>query len=197
VLTILVATLSIGNGLRYHCSFEMQNYDRLGSRYMCRATEIDEYGVNITEITGTHMPGRNNNDVEGFSAGSHHSPHFAGNLFTFFPNLKALDYVSCGIRSISSQQLFPYPQLRFLVMQGSQIQYLPGDLFRFTPNVEYISFPYSQIRHVGHQLLANMPNLHTVWIARNPCIDRNAFTWTDIQQLNTDLPYLCPLPGQN
>jgi hypothetical protein len=79
---------SISNGLRFN--YGMSDFGIVRRLYFCNSAEIDSSGWNVTSVTGTHMAGKTNNDIEGFHG--YQSPNFPGNLKTFFPNLKALDW---------------------------------------------------------------------------------------------------------
>lgn len=141
-------------------------------------------------ITGNHLNGMSNRDVEGFFARRELSEIPEG-IERFFPNLKGFDMFSSQLETISKKVL-KFPNLRALFLGGNNLVSLDGDLFAFTRRLQLIAIQANSLQHIGHNLLTNLNLLHRVNLLDNPCISQQAFNRPQVLQLMTQLPISCP-----
>jgi Leucine rich repeat len=190
---LLIASLALSHALVYECLFKHVTYAVIEDGYECEATITDFGDSNtLTAITGDHLPGMTDADVNGVSSYSLNSTVIPRNLPNFFPNLEALKWDNTFLETISSEDLRPFPDLKFFWIDYNQIVSIDGNLFEHTPNLRLISIEKNQIRHVGQDLLTNLSSLQIIYFQANPCVDVIAYTQSGIQELSRDLPILCP-----
>lgn len=187
--------------LSFECHYENFNLYGFGIVYFCttsiRVWDLDDENINY--INGTHMPGKNNLNVQGItfvspSAGNELKMDYVPkNILSFFPNLNLLEIYVFNGSKLSSNDLKPYPNLEHLAIQYSLISTISGDLFQNTPKMKVISFwNNAKLSHVGENLLGNLQHLEGVWFVSNKCINIQATDPTQIAQLKQNLLTNCP-----
>lgn len=107
-----------------------------------------------------------------------HSWSCSGEFFWWFEPLEIVEHLST----------FQY-SFRFMY---NQLESLEGNLFEHNPNLRYVSFSTNRLTNVGHGLLDNLPLLEQARFIRNPCIDVDANTPEEIEDLKRELVVSCP-----
>lgn len=165
-------------------------------RYTCQAVGAQNLDtVEVTEIIGNHNSGRTNNDIKAFESFIEITTlTFPKGLERFFPNLDSLLLYN-KFNSISAADLAPWPNLNYFLFQTNPITSLDGNLFQNSRRLQQISFYYSSIRNVGANLLSNLNELTRVDFRGNSCIDIEARSPQQIENLKAQLITQCPPLG--
>lgn len=176
------------------CEFSRVNWYRDQTRYTCTAKSITFDGSNnVTAISGNHLPGMHDGLVEGISAYNLQPvSSIPKNLESFFPHLAVLQWYHGGIKTISSQDLRPFPNLRILYLGDNEITTLDGDLLQYSRNILAVHFINNKIEHVGRDLFIGLSsNILFIDFRNNPCINLVAEGPEQIQEMIELLPNHC------
>lgn len=125
----------------------------------------------IVRTSGDHVQGKTNKDVETITFANLALGRFPKLLNCFFPNLKVVSVNSCGLKSITKDDLKGLTKLTQLILTGNRITSLPDDLFNFTPNVEVVSFYGNRIRFIGDKIFDQLKHLQYANFKLNSNID--------------------------
>lgn len=190
--------LTLSKGVEIYCTFNDFTWYPIsaGSVYNCYNAQvsISNSATTLESVRGVHQSGKSNTDVkvlyvEEDKTGIERLP---SNIEKFFPNLVLIRWVRGSIRTVTAEDLRPFPELTGFSMFYNRIVSLDGDLFQYTPKLEWVDFERNQIANVGEDLLANLENLKRVWFHANTCIDSSAESPQAIQELKQALLTQCP-----
>ena len=95
------------------------------------------------------------------------------NVYSFFPNLEVFKCPFCEIKTISSDDLQQFPQLKCIYLGHNQIKTLPGDLFKYTPNVEFVGLEVNKIESFGADFFNFLMQLKIIYFQENVCYTSN------------------------
>lgn len=151
--------ISIWGQLEYYCLSETCELDNMR---------------NVTNITGTHLRGKSNEDVAWFRILGCDMDFIPEGITNVFPNLVVLTIHYTAIKTLNGDELKDYSRLELLDITHSKIERIPGNFLQYTPDLIQVSFLNNEIMEVGENLLDNLPNLTSVFFQRNICINRDA-----------------------
>lgn len=163
--------------------------------YTCKVNLISGGDPSIVErVEGTHLAGRGDADVIGFTialnlAGTYPFPQNLGNIFR---NLKAIEWIRYNLREVIPEDLRPWPNLAVLSFRNNLLTSLEGDLFQHSLQLEFLRLDDNEITNVGHGLLDGLSKLSWLSIRNNPCINVEARTPQQIQEVINQLRENCP-----
>lgn len=188
LVCVAIATVK---SLSFSCQFEDRSQPPVGIVYQCRPT-ITGSGYTLEYVTGAHLSGRSNAQVDGLQIYSQTMTSLPSNIHRFFPNLAVLYIYNSNLRSISADDLWPFPNLLVFFTHSNPLVSLDGDLFIHTQKLRLLLVYYSQLQHVGYNLLKHLGVLMDADLRGNPCINAQANTKETIEALNHQLPISCP-----
>lgn len=196
LLNCLTLIAAISSAVEIKCSYDTAFWD-VGPLYTCRGEVINpDNQKTVTEISGTHMDGRNFADVKAFTICNQKSlTTIPRGLEMIFPNLEAFRWSHGIISEIDASAFKKFSNLRVINLGDNKIVTLDYDLFHHTRKIQWIYFDNNLLEHVGHDLLTGLTDLTFVDFGMNPCIHAWADTPQEIQQINLQLPIECPLHG--
>ncbi len=87
-----------------------------------------------------------------------------------------LEYLKLGYNKIISIEPFAFQNLenlKWLSLEGNEIQSLPFNLFQKNPKLFYLDFIINQINSISPSLLKNLNQLKRVHFYDNKCVDEN------------------------
>jgi hypothetical protein len=123
----------------------------------------------ITELSGTHLRGRSNDDVLSFYAYRMNIAYFPKGLDTFFKNIEYLGVVNARMKEIHQEDLKPFFKLKVLYLDSNDIEILEENLFEFNPNLEVININSNRIKYVDVSVFRNLFKLNYLWFDYNIC----------------------------
>lgn len=192
---VLVALAAVTSAVEIHCEYRIRNWtDDIGDLYSCDVIETSVEDLStVTDISGTHLEGRNNSDVKGFWFQGHEIfATIPTGVENFFGNLEAIYWSYGNITSIDSSDFQPFPNLLFISVAYNKLVTLDSDLFQHTPKLRRLYLDVNLLEHVGHGLLTGLPDLWYANFVTNPCIDIRANTTEQMLELKTKLRIQCP-----
>jgi len=151
----------------------------IGTIYRCNVqnslniTTLDE--AYFDNISGTHLAGFNNDNIEGFYIESKGQIHyFPRGLNKFFKNLKGIYISNTGLKEIHQSDLKDFPNLMELYLLSSHLEILEENLFEFNPNLYYIHLGTNRISHIDPNVFDKLSKLKYLYLGTNICIHMNA-----------------------
>lgn len=177
--------------IQFDCNFKMMN-PLPGYRYSCEAVVIDSGSASLENVTGVHLADKSNEDVVYLRIVNQYLEFVPEGIADFFINLEALTIQVSSLRTISANDLKPFPRLVFLYLFRNELTTIDGDLFKYTPHLRYASFELNRIQHIGYDLVSNLNNLTELWLTGNVCIDLHASNRDVVLLLASRLSVLCP-----
>lgn len=146
----------------------------------------------LDKVTGVHLPGKNNDDVETLNIYEQNLTFVPKNIDKFFKNLKLLAWFNSNLVQLSAVDLRPFPQLLVLSIRFNNLPSLDADLLKYNLKLRFVSFMSNRIRNVGRDLVTHLEELEWLDFALNTCTNRQARTRSEVISLSKLLPELCP-----
>lgn len=188
-LIIFYIGITLGCGLTFNCAFQYVTWNSIARVYRCSARVIQTDGP--LQITGQHLQGRSDQDVEVFLVSFQELPQIPEGIESFFPNLIGFQIYMSRLRTVSKHVL-KYPSLRTLRLSHNNLVTLDSDLFAYTSKLENIDFDSNSLQHIGRNLLTGVDKLTHADFSINPCIKRTAINRQQVLLLSAQLPISCP-----
>jgi hypothetical protein len=200
VLFALLAIIGTTTGFTINCTFITQSMVGVGQVYVCHSVILENPSNHtITGITGTHLSGKNNDDVTMLSITGSGLSSFLRGATNFFPNIKVVTIIHTIIETLEGDEFDEFGQnLQWLQIMYSNLTTIPSRLLRTNTNLSYLDFDANKIVRVGRDLFTplDVTKLRTVDFNRNRCIARVANSQTAILALIDELKVSCPFDGE-
>ncbi|KAL7014476.1 hypothetical protein ACKWTF_015952 [Chironomus riparius] len=141
--------------------------------YKCEVIGINRIASNgrVLNIHGTHPDGKSNADVNTLTIFDHQIENFPRYLCNFFPNLKSISVLCCGLKKLSKFDFIGCEGIEKLMLNGNLIKSVAPDVFEYASNLEIISFFMNQISFVPEIVFDGLKMLKYVNFKMNPGID--------------------------
>jgi len=173
---MFLALFGSSQSASFQCGFAVNTWGYLGTVYRCdvpnsvNITSLD--AVQVDDISGTHVAGYNNDNVEAFDISKrgpiHYFPH---GINKFFTNIKGIAIRETGLKEIHQSDLKDFPKLVELWLYFSDLEILEENLFEFNPNLNLIELSSNKIKHIDPKVFDNLIKLKTLNLVSNKCID--------------------------
>lgn len=113
----------------------------LPTTYSCYKLSVSNESETLSSVNGIHMNGKSNHDV-GFLwlESALEFTKFPRGIENFFPNLIALGVQLGYISSLIGDELLPFSNLTWFVLNHNTVERIPGNLFASTPKVRSVWF---------------------------------------------------------
>lgn len=198
---LLIASVfsSISHAIVIDCGFGIiPILDTLRDVYTCAATVFLEGDARVvTEIRGTHQPGRSNTEVYGFYLnGANDQTNMGGfvprGLGQFFPNLQAFDVINYEAVEIAQEDLAGLDNLLQLRLTGNRIRVVPRNLLEGKNLLRTVRFNVNPtLRHVAHHVFDSLPSLIHLDF-RGTCHPQENTNRADVLRMIFRLAQECP-----
>jgi hypothetical protein len=170
--------LKLSASTSFECNFNTYNWNIVKNSYCCYASNsrriTTRESASINSISGTHLSGLNNSDVDGFYVEYKTINYFPRGLDHFFKNLKAIEIYKSKLREIHQEDLKPFPRLVELILHYNLLEVLEEGLFDFNTDLEYIYFEGNKIVNIKPHVFDHLSRLSYLYLTFNVCIDRYA-----------------------
>lgn len=201
IFLLITLKLHLIQSLSINCLFQTYSWNNLlGTYYCCEVKNITNSeinSVNVTEITGQHQSGRDNNDVRfiffnGWTSEINQTFIPRGLQF-FFPNTVMIIFWRAGISELFADDLVNFPKLIHFELERGPILSIPANFFERNLKLERVKmYAINSLRHVGENLLGNLKNLTIADFRFSGCVREIAEGQYEIHELNQRLHILCP-----
>lgn len=171
VCSLAVLAVSI-SGVEILCEYGIMEWGVDIDVYTCNATMISvEHQTSVTEIKGTHLTGRNDEDVKAFIIQNHKIlTKIPNGIGFFFENLELFQWYLGSISTIDSSTFSTLSNLLLIDLAYNKLLAIGGDLFQHTPKLQQIHFNNNSLDYVGNGLLNSLTNLTYANFLNNSCI---------------------------
>jgi Leucine-rich repeat (LRR) protein len=142
--------------------------------YECFVDKLEIQSIdsrNITAVTGFHVQGKSNENVNGIRLIYTNISHFPRNLEKFFKNLEYFHIWKSNLKEISADDLKPFPKLKVLDLFANEIEKVDENLFNFTPHLEVISFAANKIQKLEKGAFDGLKMLRKLDFEKNLCYE--------------------------
>lgn len=82
----------------------------------------------------------------------------------FLPNLKTINVIDSGLKTISQSDLAPFPKLTRIHLAGNQLEYIDGDLFSRNTEIRYVTLEDTKLNIINGPILASLKKLNYIRI---------------------------------
>lgn len=137
----------------------------------------------VTDVHNEHKGHFSSNDVKVLRTTTVRLDYFPQGIEAHFPNLEGIFAFKTGIKSISKENLKPFPKLSCLVLRENKISELSSDIFEYNPKMKYLDFSKNKLKVIGRYTLSSLPNLCYAYFLNNVCVNGQAEDSTQIKQL--------------
>ncbi|XP_070493049.1 putative leucine-rich repeat-containing protein DDB_G0290503 [Chironomus tepperi] len=197
LLCMTLALPGLSQSASFECKYKSTSWSSLGTFYYCDVqnsvtiTSID--AAQIDSVTGTHLTGYNNDNVEVFYVFGIGQIHFfPRGLNKIFKNLKGIYIYFTGLKEIHQSDLKHFLNLKVLSLSGNSLEILENDLFEFNPDLEDIYLYSNKISHIDPNVFDKLTKLKTLYLSSNACIDMDAYNnSTAVQNVITTAKNQC------
>lgn len=149
----------------------------------------------ITSSNGTHISGKNNDDVQGFSmSGNSIVYYFPRGIEKIFKNLKGFILRSSELKEIHQSDLKVFPNLTYLELYSNDIQVIEEGLFDYNPELKVIWLSNNKITHVHPNVFDSLKNLVTLYFSPNTCINKYGLDAKNLKESIRQIKIQCPAP---
>jgi Leucine-rich repeat (LRR) protein len=145
----------------------------------------------VTDITGVHLEGKSNNDVQMFAILNQNCPVLPQGIEKFFPNIRTIFVQNSKLTKISSPDLQPFSNLHDLMLSDNLIENLPSNLFETNPSIQFVRIDNNKMAKVGANIFDPLINLSLVSFEGNVCINQAAVGSEAITALKETLSLNC------
>lgn len=181
------------DAIKFDCVYSIEDWVILDKTYGCsvknlKIAEGDQ--TSLVSVSKGHLKGKTAKDVETLNIENATCHTLPKNIEKTFANLKGLRVAQAKLRSISSEDLKPFPALRVLCLWSNELTTLDGNLLVNNPGLEFINFGSNSIQHVGPKFLSPLTKLIAAYFEENTCINNtNQFA---LDELKFELAVKCP-----
>ncbi|KAG5669501.1 hypothetical protein PVAND_017388 [Polypedilum vanderplanki] len=202
ILLIIFASFEASKSFEINCNYQIRTLNIIGDVYECFITNIPiSQGNTVTNITGTHLSEKNNDDVEALLfSGDWILSFFPKGFSEFFPNIKAIFIAFSSIETLYGDELNEFPQLKYLDFWHSNLTTISSRLFENTPKIIFIEISSTNLKQVGHDLFTplNITQLQWIDFTNNRCINKRVMNGSEntINSFINDLRKRCPFDDE-
>lgn len=180
------------DAIKFECVYSIEDWVILDKTYGCsvKNLKIEDGDQTLVSVSKSHLKGKTSKDVETVNIENTTCHTLPRNIEKSFPNLKGLRLAQAKLRTISSDDLKPFPALRVLCLWANELTTLDGNLLINNPNLEFVNFGSNAIQHVGPKFFSPLTKLIAAYFEENTCINNtNQFA---IEDLKFELAVKCP-----
>jgi len=166
------------------CQYQIStDWEAVADPYGCNLVSLNiTTKVFVKNATGTHFPGKKNNDVKALTIYDRNCYIIPSSLGIIFPNIEALTVRNASLKLISSNDLQQFSNLREISLLGNDLDALESNLFRYNPLIEVVVVKSNKIRYIGGRFFDFLPNLRKADFSDNDCIVEEATELSDIKE---------------
>lgn len=157
---------SEGTPMTLNCMFQMEKH-YWGEQYTCIGQNVttDRYDTYITQVTGSHMPGKSMKDVRTIHFQNQKTIFIPMNMNSMFPLLSALRIESSELRYLNQSTFKDMRQLTHIHLVDNKVEVVPP--FNSLQALIYLSLSGNKIRYIDSEMLIGVKNLRFFFIADN------------------------------
>lgn len=129
------------------------------------------------------MASNGNDNVQAISITKSVCNYMPSGFENVFKNVEGLEIGSSALKVIRMSDLRPFPKLKNVWFPRNRLTSLDGNLFAYNPNLKIVGFHENHISSISSRLLSSLSHLTTVYLSDNVCINKNATSSFEINDL--------------
>lgn len=164
----------------YTCTVEGQTLEER------QRSEVKEFG-------GSHLQGMGVDSVINLRINYSKIPFFLTEMFTTFPNLRAIEITNGGLQQIRSNDFLNGQNLESIYMQYNNLKVLDGGIFAGLSKLQKLSLGKNEIERVDGNAFSGLTSLRLLYLQENRIrrLHRNTFnSLRELRDLNMRANYL-------
>lgn len=165
--------LSVASSIRIDCVYKIK---KTGSIPSCVTSglQVDSPDTVVDKLVGKHTHGNTNEKVTKiFISESPHLEYMPKRIEVFFENLDGISITTTGLKVITSADLQPFSELKYLWLNKNKLKVLPSGLFRYNLQLHLVSFKQNQLNTIAPDLFDPVVNLEHADFSGNACVNLN------------------------
>ncbi|XP_070495732.1 leucine-rich repeat-containing protein 15-like [Chironomus tepperi] len=123
-------------------------FDITSTGYRCNAIINNPTGTDITSISGQHLPGRTDSDVQIVSILSQNTRNFPGIFCRQFGNVREISIIQSNLELVESSAFADCRSIEQIIINENLVTSLPANLFANSPRLYHVSFLFNQISQI-------------------------------------------------
>ena len=191
---ILVINVLAVSSIEIECEFLLGSSwdDVVKTPYRCYVLSVSKADeTRITGISGTHIDGRSNSDVNVFDWQYNPVGYVPSNIDAFFPNIESVLFFKTQLTSISEKDLNQFPNVKSLYMDSNNLSILEDDLFNGTPNLRIVNFGSNPLNNISNKLIHDLDKLERALFLNAGCLSFEAWTPAQLKELRKVIVKKC------
>lgn len=192
---VLVFTLLISAATSniLQCTYSVRDVWLTKQVYTCSGTfTLLSDNPTLTEVSGTHVSTRNNNDVKAIYIENQEVRFFPRDIEKYFPNVEVISIINGGIGVISRSAFGAYAALTQLQLDNNNIRLLGDDLFAANSRLKSISFSNNPISHVAYNVFDSLSSLSALDMRNTACFNEAQTSRLQVVFMLVRLATTCP-----
>ncbi|CRL08203.1 CLUMA_CG020936, isoform A [Clunio marinus] len=180
-------------GLNINCEFSVKEVVNVGEAYVCeiKETTVVEENDLVASVSGEHLPGKYNEDVEALIAENQKIYYLPSEIENFFPALQSISILNSELKKVSMENLKWFPDLVACDFSGNLIESLDENMFAFNARLKYVLFNSNNLRNINSNVFDSLNELEVVDLRNNICIDESYERLEDISTLKKHIEEKC------
>ena len=155
-----------------HCTFHHWNLPPLGAVYGCHLQSFQIGGsLIVTRVTGSHLIGMDNQNVDFFVTNSH---RLLLNVAQVFPRLRGFQQTFSELNSLNANDFEELVNLEQLFLDDNPIGHIPGGFLSNNRQMTSFTCNWCHISTVGERFLDTLSNFQSAQFHANLCINQVA-----------------------
>ncbi|KAG5680510.1 hypothetical protein PVAND_010017 [Polypedilum vanderplanki] len=130
---------------------------------------FDGNRVTIEKAEGNHESGKSDDDVKFFYLTGANLKYFPRNLEYVFKNLELIYIYNSKLIEITSEDLKPFPKLKYFKLYENPIEVIRENLFINNPDLEVLYLLSNKINHIDPKALSHLNKLRAIDLNDNVC----------------------------
>jgi Leucine-rich repeat (LRR) protein len=196
-LTVFILQFAqLAKSLTLTCDFKLSTILKRQQHYKCIANKFDVQspGTELNAIIGEHQLDKSNADIGILIIENQKCHYLPVSMQIHFPNVYHLDIRNSSLRAVTQDDLGMFPHLKYVYLRQNLIEILPQNLFAGNKMLQFINLNDNRIKSVAANVFDNLPELVSIAIERNVCINEHAMQNEEIKSLKADIAVKCMMP---
>jgi Leucine-rich repeat (LRR) protein len=154
-----------------------------------KALNIEQQEQQLTSVDGNHAANKSNGDVGILKIINQVCSYLPHNIQHHFPSVYHLELKNNELQEIKAENMRNFPNLKHLYIRNNLIAELPENLFINNKKLQFINLNDNKIKVIAANVFDDLPELISVSIERNVCIDSS--TYGEIDTFKSEIVEKC------
>lgn len=195
LVIFILWTISTHNtsSLDVNCDFSLIRILKVKETYKCIVRDfiLVNKTDKFTSVVGAHKSNKTAADVSVLTLENQICHYLPPEFAVHFPNLFHLDVKNSSLLAVDQSTMKLFVKLKIIYLRGNWIEAIPANLFKFNRFLEFINFDDNRIRRIDVSAFANLPNIVSISLERNICIDNFAMDAIGRNNLTKEIQLKC------